>query len=826
MTSTLNRGQSGEINSILVSGRLGKRMIAGVATRLKRAFDWPLWRRKDSTVLSTQTMGALLATPYHVLAILVGAAAVQTSVGGGMSPNERSLWGVLVAAAIVLRLWPWVHHGLSKTSTKTGPSSQVGWAMIVSGVFAGIFLILPPLLFWERLNFQAQIQGFAAMIGITAVGALAHLMMARAAFIWTLVVGGVAVICVPLTVAKTLPMAPILFTVFWLLLLIFVFTIVRYHLELQFAQWETARERTMVEILLHDFEDEAREWLWETDAKFRITYASPRLGALVGQTIPSVHGRSLIEVLAAAPKTIHPDQMPAPDGAEALTRFFARNAPFRNQIVEVEHGGKRQHLSISAKPLFDEADILVGWRGIGIDVTAEFERQREMERLATIDPLTGLANRARLNQEIERFFPPLQPVRPCALILIDLDDFKFVNDRFGHPTGDRLLQQIALRLSLQLRPGQLLARLGGDEFALIVPGDVPRPRLAEMGERLINAMGQPYVVDDKPIMVRCSIGVAVGGIDAHDAKTLLKSADLALYAAKDAGRNALRFFGYDMHQRLEDRFTLTEEMRRGLDQNEFVLLYQPFIELSTGAVTGFEALLRWDHPKRGLLKPDQFVSVAEESSIISQLGAWVFERACHDAMRWPDHLRIAVNVSATQFSMLDLRATIESALQTSGLPPQRLEVELTESTLFADAPAARRTMVALRNRGVQLSLDDFGSGHASLNHLRSFPITRLKVDRTFTSTIADTSREGNEARAIVRAAIELARAMELDSTAEGVETEEQLEVLKHMFCEEVQGYFVAYPMPASEVATYLERTASMASNAAKFADSAARANAR
>jgi diguanylate cyclase (GGDEF)-like protein len=487
-----------------------------------------------------------------------------------------------------------------------------------------------------------------------------------------------------------------------------------------------------------------------------------------------------------------------------LVERFKRQLAFRNQTIEYVSRGQRRWVSLSAKPLYSARREIIGWRGTGIDVTQEFQRQREMERLATSDSLTGLANRFVLSQTLEDVFSSVGEVKPCALFLLDLDDFKLINDHFGHPTGDRVLQLVAERLSQHVRAGQLLARLGGDEFAVVAPGDVPRARLAEMGERLLHSISEPYVVDGISMTVRCSIGIAIAGVDAHDAKSLLKCADLALYATKGAGRNGMRFFGFDMYRKVEDRFTLAEELRRALDNNEFELVYQPFVRTQTRELTGFEALVRWNHPERGMLYPDEFVPVAEETGLIARIGLWVLNTACAEAQAWPVAVRVSVNVSPAQFASTNLKDAVDEALLSSQLPAHRLELEITESALFSDGCAARHMMQSLRDRGVHISLDDFGAGHASLSHLRTFPISRLKIDRSFTSAVADTTREGNEARSIVRAAIELARAMELESTAEGVENTAQLDVLKSLYCDEIQGYEISYPMTRPALNAYFE----------------------
>ncbi len=774
----------------------------------------------DEKGVGVEQMRRVVAqTPIALTCWLLLAYALSRVVAPHVSTVVLVGWWVLVAFMIGARALPWV---LNKAAASPASvySNLAAWSIAVSASALGVLLCILPLSIWHMLTSVMQEHLRSCAVVFLVAGTLSLVTLPKAAYLWIVTVGTVIVVGPYLVEKQLMPWTTSLLAVVIVFLLIASHNIGNTFNALRRANSEADRQRSMVELLLHDFQEEAREWLWETNAKEHLVYVSPRAAEAVGRPVATMLGTSIVDVLM--PEDVRntiDNSAQTQNQRETLVRLLKRSTPFRNQIVEFNAGASARWFSLSAKPLFDGQGQLTGWRGTGIDVTSEFTRQREMERLATVDPLTGLANRARLNQELERHFPALAPAAPCALLLLDLDDFKDINDRHGHPTGDRLLQQLAVRLTQQLRAGQLIARLGGDEFALVVPGELPRASLAEMGERILAALATPYVVDDMPMVVRCSIGIALGGVDAQDAKSLLKSADLALYAAKAAGRNTVRFYGHDMHRKLENRFTLTEEMRRALAEGQFELQYQPFVASESGLVTGFEALLRWNHPTRGLLRPEQFVSVAEETSIIGEIGEWVFRQACAQARSWPRQLRVAVNVSAVQFSAIDVCIAIKSALQATALPPERLEVEITESTLFHDAHAARRSMISLREMGVLISLDDFGAGHASLNHMRTFPITRLKIDRAFVTTIADTTREGNESRAIVRAAIELARAMEMEATAEGVETLEQLQVLKRLYCDEVQGYFIAHPMSAAEIPAFLARNGHRAEPTAQTTDS-------
>ncbi len=740
-------------------------------------------------------------TPAVVLGFAASCALMWWALGNRVSATHLYFWLAFSLFAVLLRSAPLILNRMGKHALIKARLVPCALAIVLGSAFIGLCVLSLPLLYWPAMSMTEQAVMTGAIVGIVTIGAITMASIPYGAYLWLVIVGSV------LTGFATQIGAANMHWVAWAVALWFVFlaSVARQFgntfRALITARADAARHSEMVALLLQDFGEEARDWLWETGPSNKLTFASARMADALSTQVSALHGRTLEDALCDAVDANDTESPPAKLRVELIQRF-KRSLAFRNQTIEYVSRGQRRWVSLSAKPLHGAAGDVIGWRGTGIDVTQEFQRQREMERLATSDSLTGLANRFVLSQTLEAVFANVAEVKPCALFLLDLDDFKLINDHFGHPTGDRVLQLVAERLSQHVRPGQLLARLGGDEFAVVAPGDVPRARLAEIGERLLSSIAEPYIVEGVSMSVRCSIGIAIAGVDAHDAKSLLKCADLALYATKGAGRNGMRFFGFDMYRKVEDRFTLAEEMRRALENDEFELVYQPFVRTQTHELTGFEALVRWNHPERGMLYPDEFVSVAEETGLIARIGVWVLNTACADAQAWPVAARVSVNVSPAQFATTNVLDAVNEALASSRLAAHRLELEITESALFSDGSAARRTMQSLRDRGVHISLDDFGAGYASLNHLRTFPISRLKIDRSFTNAVADTTREGNEARSIVRAAIELARAMDLESTAEGVENSAQLDVLKGMYCDEVQGYAISYPMTRPALNAY------------------------
>jgi diguanylate cyclase (GGDEF)-like protein len=415
--------------------------------------------------------------------------------------------------------------------------------------------------------------------------------------------------------------------------------------------------------------------------------------------------------------------------------------------------------------------------------------------MAHHDALTGLPNRVLFNKRLNQAIARSKRGDPCAVLCLDLDHFKAVNDTLGHPVGDALLRAVTARLLQQVRETDTVARLGGDEFA-IVQSSVDQPHdSAILASRLIESLTAPYDLDGHQVVIGTSIGIAIVPHDGDDAHEILKNADLALYRAKSDGRGRYRCFEPAMDAAMQARRTLELDLRRALLLGEFEIFYQPLMTLKTRRITGFEALLRWHHPERGLLMPGDFIPLAEEIGLIIPLGEWVLRRACADAMAWPAAVKVAVNLSAVQFINRNLVQEVRDALVDSGLAPHRLELEITETAMLDDAEKTLGILHRLRALGVSIALDDFGTGYSSLSYLRRFPFDRVKIDRSFVEGLG----EGGDCDAIVGAVTDLCRKMGMTTTAEGVETEAQLARLGNLFCSEVQGFLFSQARPANEV---------------------------
>jgi len=423
------------------------------------------------------------------------------------------------------------------------------------------------------------------------------------------------------------------------------------------------------------------------------------------------------------------------------------------------------------------------------------EREQRITQLAFNDTLTGLPNRTMFQQQLDHSFRASEGNGSLfALHCLDLDQFKVINDTLGHPAGDALLIEAARRVQHAAR-GHFVARLGGDEFVVLQTVGEDRDAIDRLARDILAEMAQPMSLDGNEVVPSTSIGIAIAPQDGGESGTLLRNADLALYRAKEAGRGTYAFFEESLNERAQQRRQLETDLRLALERGELELFYQPLFDLERNRICSFEALLRWRHPKRGIISPVEFIPVAEDTGLIVPIGAWVVREACARAATWPDHVRVAVNVSAVQFHRGAVHETVLRALADSGISPNRLEIEITESIFLEGGEATLKLLHALRALGVRIALDDFGTGYSSLSYLQSFPFDKLKIDRSFIQNLL--TRDG--ATAIVHAITELANALGIETTAEGVEETAQLMELRAHGCSSVQGFLFAEPMTASDV---------------------------
>ncbi|HEX9946605.1 MAG TPA: EAL domain-containing protein [Allosphingosinicella sp.] len=554
-------------------------------------------------------------------------------------------------------------------------------------------------------------------------------------------------------------------------------------------EWQAEKARRFVA----DFEASGRGWFWETNADGALTYVSEPLAAHLGLAAAELIGRRFEDVLLL--DCGGDGESGGDDSRRTLGFHLSARFPFADVVVRAPAAEDVWWL-LSGSPNFDDYGRFLGFRGLGSNLSEQRRSEAEASKLARYDSLTNLPNRAMMRSMLDQALANADARRRgCALMIIDLDRFKQVNDTLGHPVGDKLLRKVAGRLTRVLGEDGQVGRLGGDEFEAILPGIEEEGRLSELAGRLIEEVSRPYKIEGHEVRIGTSVGIAVAIPGRTLAQGLIKDADVALYAAKADGRGTFRFFAQEMHALAAERQILERDLRHALADDQLMLLYQPIVDSVSEEVVAFEALLRWHHPVRGLLPPSLVIPLAEECGLMPRIGDWVLRTACAEAAKWPRHIRVAVNLSPVQFADPALAATVTGTLAASRLDPERLELEITEAVFLADHKATEATLTRLRSLGVRLALDNFGTGHSGLGHLRDAPLDKIKIDQSFVRGAADAgSRNG----AIVRAIVVLAESLGMDTTAEGAETIEELSLIRRLGCSQVQGFIFARPMPASE----------------------------
>jgi diguanylate cyclase (GGDEF)-like protein len=541
-----------------------------------------------------------------------------------------------------------------------------------------------------------------------------------------------------------------------------------------------------------EFESSGRGWFWETDSLGTLSYVSQQLADDFESEPEALLGRQFTDLVSV-------DH--ASESEEGKTLGFHLSARFPFSDVVVRPASEQDvHWSLSGNPIFDERGRFLGFRGIGTDLTEQRKSEREITRLARFDSLTGLPNRAMMRQTLdEALRNAAHRQRGCALLMIDLDRFKNVNDTLGHPVGDALLRQVADRLKSVMGNHGQVGRLGGDEFQAVLPGAVDIGLLESLARTLIEQVSRDYSIEGHKVTIGASAGIAIGDPGRASADALVRNADLALYAAKAAGRGTHRFYEPSMHSEAAERQLLENDLRQAVERGELAVHYQPIVRTAGEEISGFEALVRWQHPSRGAISPDKFVPLAEEAGLIGKIGEWVLETALTEASNWPDHVRVAVNLSPVQFNDPNVVSMVASHLRETGVRAERLELEITEGVFLAEGDSTDETFAKFKKLGVRLSLDDFGTGYSSLGYLKKAPFDKIKIDQSFVRGAASSA---NRNGAIIRAIVTLADALGMDSCAEGVETHDDLQLIRELGVSMVQGYIFGRPCPA-EVAREL-----------------------
>ena len=554
-----------------------------------------------------------------------------------------------------------------------------------------------------------------------------------------------------------------------------------------------------VSLLLREYEENASDWLWQIDANRRLVQVSSRFAQTFGKTPHEMEGVALMQVLAGD----RWESGDTPDALSDLAGKIQRRESFSNLLLPMQIDGNILWWELSASPRRDNDGRFIGFRGVGSDVTQQQASAAKIDRLARFDVLTGLPNRLQLNEALGKAIAHSNQWKTrCAFMMIDLDRFKAVNDTLGHQIGDALLAKVAGRLHALMDGNSMCGRLGGDEFGVVLKEIVDSSTIETLGKKIIHSLSQPYQVDHHTLYIGASIGSAIGLRDGRTIELLTRSADLALYRAKDKGGGVHHGYEPSLHAQAEERRVMELALRKALERGEFHLNYQPVVRAADGVIEGFEALLRWTNKDLGPVSPAKFIPIAEDTRLIGAIGEWVLRTACEEAVRWPDHVKIAVNVSAEQLFQPNFVGTVVSALSHSGLSPSRLELEVTESVFINDFGVCANTLERLLALGVSLSLDDFGTGYSSLGYLRRTQFSTIKIDRTF---VQGAARQAPESLAIIRAVVALADALGMSTTAEGAETEQEVELICALGCKKIQGFYFGRPMSGADAGALFEQ---------------------
>ena len=555
----------------------------------------------------------------------------------------------------------------------------------------------------------------------------------------------------------------------------------------------------VVSLLLREYEDSDADWLFQLDKNRRLRSVSPRLAFALRRDLTELEGVSFIKLISGTAW----ETGKFSSSVHLLAEKLKDRESFSNLVVEVQIGGERRWWELSGTPMLDENGVYAGFRGVGSDVTAQQESSEKIAYLARYDTLTELPNRLMLHEALGDALRYAEKWRSrCAFLMIDLDRFKAVNDSLGHQVGDRMLAEVAKRLKALMGEGQLCGRLGGDEFGVVIKDAAEKSQIEKLAQSIIVRLSEPYKINDHLLYVGASVGSAIGPRDGHSVEELMRNADLALYRSKDAGGGEYCEYEPTLHASAEERRKLELSLRNALVNNEFLLHYQPVVDAVTEEVVSFEALARWHSADHGFVSPGKFIPLAEETRLIVPIGQWVLREACEEAARWPGHVKVNINVSPEQLIEPDFAASVVRALAQTGLAPERVEIEVTESVFLRDAGIARRALEQVMALGCQVALDDFGTGYSSLGYLRKLQFSTIKVDRSF---VQGASQQSAESLAIIRAVVAMADSLKMTTTAEGVETIEEAEMIRGLGCTKIQGYYFGRPMTAEEARNLIRR---------------------
>jgi diguanylate cyclase (GGDEF)-like protein/PAS domain S-box-containing protein len=632
-------------------------------------------------------------------------------------------------------------------------------------------------------NYSSSQLLFIVAAGFVTMGALGRLPVTMLTFATALMVTIVVALQSTLAFAILLPMQ--------LCTLLIAIAAARSDFAQSRSLWKAEVEASRPARLLDELENSGSAWFWETDRRGRILYLSPRVARALDYRPEDIVGRPLAIIAST-----EASKSGSAVAERTIPFLLSTQTAFSDTSIRAATSEERWW-SISGRPIYDRFDQLRGFIGTGTDLTEIKRSEAEVTRLARFDALTGLANRAEIGNLLRQaIVGQANSARAAALFLLDLDRFKNVNDTLGHPAGDALLKQVAQRLVNVIGSNGHVGRLGGDEFKIVLPGKTSRTQIEALVNALIESVSRPYVIDRNQVSIGVSAGIAVAPDDGRSDDELTRNADLALYAAKAAGRGVHRFYDSSMHAAAGRRSMLEKDLALALEHDHLRLVYQAVVSCKGERVTGFEALLRWNHPRHGPISPGEFIPIAEETSLIERVGEWVLRKACEEASRWVIPARVAVNVSPTQFANPAFPNLVAQVLAQTGLAPGRLELEITEGVFMAEGSNSERQFEILKRIGVRLALDDFGTGYSSLGYLQRAPLNKIKIDQSF---VRGATRGDNQNAAIIRSIVTLAEALGMETTAEGAETEDEIELIRRLGCSHIQGFYYGPPLEVSEL---------------------------
>jgi diguanylate cyclase (GGDEF)-like protein/PAS domain S-box-containing protein len=723
---------------------------------------------RDIQLISRAQLAPFFAAANVVASLMLAASLWGSVPGEWLLPWCLAVGGVNFAAMQLARTQAVTHVGRSGRHVPQH-------LMIGDVVLRGLIWLSLPLYFFPSLEPSAQVIAASLMAGL-GVGALGLVVVPPCVTAWMLVftagVGGALVFG-----RETVPFQHVLTILFTLGVAIFgVLTVARWAFRQLKTNADFGSQSESASLLLQEYEQRGVGWLWQVDSDNRVSYISSRMTALLGRPASQLLGHSLPSLLG---------------GNAELGRLLLERQPFNALEMELQTARGTRWISIAGDPIVDTAGRFEGFRGVGSDITEIRQTQERLTHLANVDVLSGLPNRGRVRQLLgEALRAATVGNVPCAILFLDLDGFKPVNDTFGHPKGDAVLRAVAKRLVDEVGADGHVGRMGGDEFAIVVSDAQSRRKVEQMADRIIKSVGEPYVIDQTEIRIGVSIGCAFGPIDGATVDDLILKADLALYQAKDAGRGVARYFSHELQSEQDDRVRLETDLRQAIASKQFHLAFQPLINAKSQKLIGFEALIRWNHPQRGNVPPNVFIPVAEESGLMVAIGDWVIDEACRAAASWPEPITVALNISPKQIVMPALPNTVSEALARYKLPGNRLELEVTEGVFLGDNGSTLDVLKRLRTLGVGIALDDFGTGYSSIGYLNKAVFHKLKIDGSFVREAG--SRPENVA--IIQSIVQLAKSFRMSITAEGVETAEDFERMRDLGCDIIQGYLFGRPL--------------------------------